>query len=34
MLQIVSSLTDDYRGIINDCIMFIVQAKGLERTAI
>ncbi len=28
MLQIVTSLTDDYRVIIYDCNMFIVQATG------
>ncbi len=27
-LQIVASLTDDTRGIIYDCNMFIVQATG------
>jgi hypothetical protein len=26
MLQILASLTDDYRGIIYNCNMFIVQA--------
>jgi predicted kinase len=31
MLQIVSSLTDDSRGIIYDCNMFIVEAKEEEE---
>ncbi len=29
MFQIVASFTDDSKGIIYDCIMFTVQAKGL-----
>ncbi len=30
MLQIVASLTDNSRGIIYDCNMFIVQGTGLH----
>jgi hypothetical protein len=30
MLQIVASLTDDYRVIIYNCNMFIAQATSLE----
>ncbi len=30
MLQIVASITDDSRGIIYDCILFIVQATGIN----
>ncbi len=30
MLQIVASLTDDIRGIIYDCNMFIEHATALE----
>jgi hypothetical protein len=33
MLQIVMSLTDDYRDVIHDCNMFIVQATGDVPTA-
>jgi len=30
MLQIVLSLTEDYRGIIYDCNVFIVQTTGMN----
>ncbi len=30
MLQIVALVTDDSRGIIYDCNMFIVQATGVK----
>jgi hypothetical protein len=33
MLQIVASLSDDSRGIIYDCNMFIVQATGFVLSA-
>ncbi len=34
MLQIVASLTDDSRGIIDDHNMFMVQATGLLRQCV
>jgi len=30
MLKIVASLTDDYRGVIYDCNIFIIQASRLN----
>jgi hypothetical protein len=34
MLQIVASLTDDSRGIIYDCKIFIKQATDLSKASL